>query len=207
MQPAKSRCASTRAKSSAELARRHRFGHPLSPPSRARGASSFMLRHPLPVIPCAVQHSSCCAADTGSCDILSRSRVADPGSAPHHSVSPRSRSRAPRRLSDAAEHPGRRDVEGVVIFAFSYHFPPYASSRARGGVFNPAPKDHARTHRLAPLRHERSGRGSNPDRRHLHVAPQTRDLATTHTACVLPIPDQHRITLFRPGRAHALLAA
>jgi len=41
----------------------------------------------------------------------------------------------------------------------------------------------------------------------LHVAPQARDLATRVPDRVLPIPDQHRTTLFRPGRAHALLAA
>ena len=58
----------------------------------------FMLGLPLPLIPCAVQHSSCCAADTGSCNLLRCLRASDPGSAPHHSVSPRSRSRAPRRF-------------------------------------------------------------------------------------------------------------
>ena len=74
-----------------------------SPSSRARDATSFMLRRPLPVIPCAVQHPSCCAADTGSCHYAHRPRASDPGSAPRHSVSPRSRSRAPRRLSGPAE--------------------------------------------------------------------------------------------------------
>jgi len=93
------------------------------PPSRACVATCFMLRHPLPVIPCAVQHPSCCAADTGSCYHARRSRVADPGSAPHH-------------RSGAAEHPGGRvggevmlrsiredgvDVEGVLNFARWYY--------------------------------------------------------------------------------------